>query len=231
MSKLFLLRHFKSQWNFENRFTGWVDVPLLKEENSKAIKKISKNIFNKKIDLVFSSPLFRNMLSVWLVFKYYDLKYPIFIHLDKGKMKEWGKFRESKDSKKRYIPVYISESLNERCYGKLQGENKKEIMTKYGEEKVHLWRRGYKDRPPGGESLEDVYKKRTTPFFKKYIEPILEKNKNILIVASHNSLRALIKYIEKISDKEILNVEIPYGGLIEYNFQKKIIINKNIFRT
>jgi len=127
-------------------------------------------------------------------------------------MKKWGNFREVN---KNYIPVYISENLNERYYGKLQGQNKKEIMEKYGADKVHLWRRSFKNAPPEGESLEQTYK-RTIPFFKKYIEKDLKKGKNVLIVASHNSLRALIKYLEKISDKDIINIEVDYGGLINY---------------
>jgi len=221
MAKLFLLRHFKSQWNFENRFTGWVDVPLIKE-NPKKIKEIAKQIFKFKISKIYSSPLFRNKQSVFEILKY-TKKYPIFIHLDKGKMKDWGKFREIN---KNYLPVYISEKLNERYYGKLQGENKKEMMKKYGKENVHLWRRGFENRPPGGESLKDVYKNRTTPFYKKYILKDLKKGENILIVASHNSLRALAKYIEKMPDDKIIDFEISYGGLIKYDFDKLLNIKK-----
>lgn len=211
MAKLFLLRHFKSQWNLENRFTGWVDVPLIKENPNK-IKEISREIFKNKIDAIYSSPLFRNQDSVVKILDYVPGKYPVFIHLDKGKMNKWGNFR---GVNKNYIPVYVSENLNERYYGKLQGQNKKEIMKKYGADKVHLWRRGFKNSPPEGESLEQTYK-RTIPFFKKYIEKDLKKGKNVLIVASHNSLRALIKYLEKISDKDIINIEVDYGGLINY---------------
>ena len=224
MAKLFLVRHFKSQWNFENRFTGWVDVPLLEEENKKEARKISEEVFKQKISKVYSSPLFRNEESVFRILKSAG-KYPIFIHLDKGKMANWGKFSGTEN----YIPAYISEKLNERCYGKLQGLNKKEIMEKYGEEKVHLWRRGYKNKPPGGESLKNVYENRTTPFFKKYILKDLKNEDNILVVSSHNSSRALAKYIEKIPDEEIINFEIPYGGMIEYEFNKKLEVeNKKI---
>ena len=221
MAKLFLLRHFKSQWNLENRFTGWVDVPLIKED-PKIIKDIAKKIFKFKIAKIYSSPLFRNEESVLRILRY-TKKYPIFICLDKGKMRDWGKFKEIN---KNYVPVYISESLNERYYGRLQGENKKEMMEKYGEEKVHLWRRGFQNRPPGGESLEDVYKNRTTPFFKKYVLKDLKAGENILILASHNSLRALVKHIEKIADKKIINIEIAYGGLIRYEFDKLLKVKK-----
>ncbi len=221
MSKLFLLRHFKSQWNLENRFTGWVDAPLIKEDTKK-VKAISKEIFKSKIDVVYSSPLFRNEDSVLRVLAYFPQKYPIFIHLDKGKMKDWGKFREIN---KNYVPVYVSENLNERYYGKLQGKNKKETIKKYGEEKVHLWRRGFKNRPPGGETLKDTYD-RAVPFYKKYILRDLKIGKNVLIVASHNSLRALIKYIERIPDKEVINLEVDYGGLIEYELDKSMNVKR-----
>jgi 2,3-bisphosphoglycerate-dependent phosphoglycerate mutase len=225
MAKLFLLRHFKSQWNLENRFTGWVDVPLIKEENPKKIKKIAGNIFKSEINRIYSSPLFRNEETVSKILRY-SQKYPIFIHLDKGRLRDWGKFKEIN---KNHVPVYISENLNERYYGRLQGENKKEKMKEYGEEKIRLWRRGFKDKPPGGESLKDVYQNRTTPFFRRYILKDLRKGRNVLIVASHNSLRALVKYIEKISDKEIINVEIDYGELIEYEFEGGKIKKKKIY--
>jgi 2,3-bisphosphoglycerate-dependent phosphoglycerate mutase len=221
MPKLFLFRHFLSQWNLENRFSGWVDLPLAKNQSRKA-KEIAKKIFKFKIDAIYSSPLFRNMHSVALILESAGKKYPIFIHLDKGKMKDWGNFKELN---KNYIPVYISEKLNERYYGKLQGLNKKEMMKKYGFEKVRLWRRSFEIRPPGGESLKEVIK-RTTPFYKKYIEKDLKKRKNVLIVASHNSLRAIIKYIEKISNEDIINVEVPFAGLIQYEFDKSLRIRK-----
>ena len=115
MAKLFLFRHLKSQWNEENRFSGWVDVPLLKNADKKA-KSLSKKIFKFKIDAIYSSPLFRNQESVASILKYQKKKYPIFIHLDKGKMKSWGNFTELH---KNYYPVYISEDLNGRYYGKL----------------------------------------------------------------------------------------------------------------
>jgi 2,3-bisphosphoglycerate-dependent phosphoglycerate mutase len=217
MAKLILLRHFKSQWNLENRFTGWVDVPLAKNQGNKA-KLISKKIFDSKIDVIYSSPLFRNQNSVVEILKYSNLKYPIFKYLDRGRMKTRGHFEEIN---KNYAPVYISENLNERYYGKLQGKDKAQMIKEYGEEKIHLWRRGFKNRPPFGESLEDTFK-RAVPFYRKYVERDLKKEKNVLIVASHNSLRALIKYIEKIPDEEIAKLEVSYGGLREYEFDRSL---------
>jgi len=225
MSNLFLLRHFKSQWNLENRFTGWTDIPLIKD-TLKIAKKQTKKIFENKIDIIYTSSLFRNMQTVAEIFKFLPDKYPIFIHLDDKKMKDWGKF---KSISKNELLVYVSSNLNERYYGNLQGLNKEETIKKYGEKKVHLWRRSYDIKPPKGESLKDVYE-RTTPFYKRYIEKDLRKGKNILLVASHNSLRALVKYIEKIPNEEIINLEIPFGGMIEYTFDKNLKIkNKSIF--
>jgi len=223
MPKLFLLRHLKSQWNLENRFSGWVDVPLMKDTEIRA-KEITKKIFKFKIDAIYSSPLYRNQRTVGTILEFANKKYPIFIHLDKGKMKDWGNFRELN---KNYIPVYLSETLNERYYGKLQGLNKQETIKKYGEKKVHLWRRSYEVNPPGGESLKDVIK-RATPFYRKHIEEDLKIGKNILVVSSHNSLRAIVKYIEKISNNDIVNVEIPFAGLVIYDLDKSLKLRRKI---
>ena len=220
MTKLFLLRHFKSQWNLENRFSGWTDVPISQEGKKDAAKK-AKQVFQIRIDEIFTSPLFRNIDSVERILEAGKQRYPIFISRDGGKTQEWGDYFEGP---RNFMPVYVTKNLNERHYGKLEGLDKKKTIAKYGEEKVRLWRRSYNVAPPGGgESLKDVFK-RTIPFYKKYIEKDLKKEKNILVVASHNSLRALIKYIEEITDKDIINVEVDYGGLIKYELDKSLNI-------
>jgi len=222
MSKLILLRHLKSQWNVENRFSGWVDVPLAKEGIRRA-KTTSKKVFKNKIDKIYSSPLLRNQNTLVRILDYVEKKYPIFIWLDQGRMKKWGNFKELH---KNYYPVYISENLNERYYGSLQGLYKPAVIKKYGTKKAHMWRRAFNCDPPGrGEGLDEVYR-RAIPFYKKYIEKDLRKGNNVLIVGSHNALRALIKYIEKIPDKKIINVEVPFGGIIEYEFDKSIRLKK-----
>lgn len=224
MPKLILLRHIKSQWNEENRFTGWMDVPLDENELPK-VKEVADKIFQFRIDKIYTSSLFRNMDTVARMFEFGNKKYPIFIHLESEKMQKWGNYIDISEDD---VSVFVTEKLNERYYGKLQGENKETAIKKYGEEKVHLWRRSYKIAPPGGESLADVYK-RTTPFYRKYIEKDLKEGKNVLIVASHNSLRSIAKYIENISDENIINLEIPYGGLIEYEFDGNLNLkNKRI---
>ena len=222
MSKLILLRHLKSQWNVENRFSGWVDVPLAKEGVKRA-KATSKKVFKTKIDKIYSSPLLRNQNTLVRILDYVKGKYPIFIWLDGGRMKRWGNFKELH---KNYYPVYISENLNERYYGSLQGLYKPAVIKKYGAKQARLWRRAFNCDPPGGgEGLDEVYR-RAVPFYKKYIEKDLKKGKNILIVGSHNALRALIKYIEKISDRDIINVEVPFAGIIKYEFDKSLKLKK-----
>jgi 2,3-bisphosphoglycerate-dependent phosphoglycerate mutase len=224
MPKLILLRHLKSQWNLENRFAGWTDGPLSKEGKEKA-REIMIKISQIGIDVFYTSPLFRNEDTIARILEY-TLKYPIFIHLDGGKMQRWGKFADISEND---IPVFVSEKLNERYYGELQGLNKEETKRRYGEEKVRLWRRSYAVSPPGGESLREVAK-RTVPFYKKYIEKDLKAGKNVLIVASHNSLRAVAKHVEKIPDKVIINLEIDYAGLIEYDLDESLKLkNKKIW--
>ncbi len=217
MAKLFLLRHLKSQWNEENRFAGWTDGPLAKSESTKAIELADK-IFQHQIDVVYSSSLFRNQDTIARIFECVDKKYPFFIHLDGGRMQKWGNYTDISEND---IPVYVSEKLNERYYGKLQGLNKEDTIKKYGEEKVHLWRRSYNISPPGGESERAVFN-RAIPLYKKYVERDLRSGKNVLLVASHNALRAVAKYIEKISDDEITYFEMEFGQLIKYELDEKL---------
>lgn len=217
MAKLFLLRHLKSQWNLENRFAGWTDIPLTKD-SSLAAKELAGEISKVSFDKIYCSVLFRNMDTVAKIFEYIPEKYPIFFHLDGGRMEKWENYGNQSDNE---VPAYVSEKLNERYYGSLQGLNKEEIAKKYGEEQARLWRRGFNNDPPdGGEGLDEVLK-RSVPFYKKYIEKDLKTGKNILIVASHNSLRAIIKYIEDIPDEKIIDLELPFGALIKYDFDGK----------
>lgn len=193
MSQLILLRHLQSQWNLENRFTGWTDVPL-SEEGKKSVKEVVEKIRNFPFDKVYTSPLKRNQESVSLI------------------LKELGK---------EDLPVVSDRALDERNYGILTGMNKEEAKRKYGQEKIRLWRRSFEIGPPEGESLKDVYQ-RVVPFFRENIEKDLREGKNVLVVASHNSLRAIVKYIEKISDDDIINLEIPYAGMLIYKFAEGI---------
>jgi 2,3-bisphosphoglycerate-dependent phosphoglycerate mutase len=219
MAKLFLLRHIKSEWNKENRFTGWTDVPLAESEIPRA-KEMADKIFKHQIDKIYTSSLFRNMDTIARMFEFGKKKYPVFIHLDEGKMKKWGNHI---DISQNDVLVFVTEKLNERYYGKIQGENKDTAAKKYGPEVVHLWRRSYDVAPPGGESLKEVVK-RVKPFYQKYVEKDLREEKNVLVVASHNALRAIVKHLEKISDQDIINLEISYGGAIKYEFDSLLRI-------
>lgn len=217
MAKLILLRHLKSQWNEDDRFAGWTDGPIAKNESIKAIE-LANYVFKNNIDVVYTSNLFRNQDTVARIFEAVDTKYPFFIHLDGGQMQKWGNFTDISEND---VPCYVTEKLNERYYGSLQGLNKEETIKKYGKEKVFAWRRSYNVRPPGnGESEKDVYN-RIIPFFKQKIQKDIQSGKNILVVASHNPLRAIVKYIENISDEKIPLVEFPFGGVLEYDFDKK----------
>jgi len=215
MSKLFLQRHLKSQWNTEDRYAGWVDNPISKEGSDMAIEA-SKMLIGENFDIVFTSPLIRNQQTVVRILRHFE-KTPLFVHLDGGKMQEWGSFEGGFGS---CTPTYVSEKLNERYYGKLQGLNKEESKKVFGEEQVKLWRRSWDVRPPEGESLKDTFE-RTVPFFQEYIEKELKEGKNVLIVSSGNALRSIVKYIENISDENIIDFEITFGGTIKYNFDGK----------
>ncbi len=212
MSTLVLLRHGKSLWNKWNLFTGWVDVPLAFEGIEEAIRAGEK-LKDYCFDIVYTSALVRAIQTAMIVLAKNECgKSPVIQHKS-GRMKEWANMPSSIP----VLPVYEHEELNERYYGQLQGLNKKETAEKYGAETVHKWRRSYAIKPPGGESLKDNYE-RTIPFFKNTIIPELEKGKTILVSAHGNSLRAIVKFIENISDEDIPNLEIPTGVPIVYTY-------------
>ena len=197
MPILSLLRHGQSVWNLENRFTGLTDIDLSPLGIIEA--KNAGTILKKlTIDLIFTSMLKRA------------------IHTTEIVANELGK----------EIQIIKNSALNERDYGDLQGLNKADTITKYGEEQVQLWRRSFKTKPPNGESLEDTYN-RVIPYYKEKIQPEL-KTKNILIIAHGNSLRALIMYLENISPIEISNITIPTGIPRVYEFDPKLIL-QNVY--
>lgn len=216
-----LVRHGQSQWNLENRFTGWVDVPLSvkgREEAAMAGKKLK----DVRFDTMYVSHLLRAVQTLhYLLLELNEKRTPIFYHEEK-QIHDWE--HHTSDSKNE-IPVYQSVALAERYYGDLQGLNKAETMEKYGKEQVHLWRRSYDIKPPGGESLKDTCE-RTIPYYKTHILPELQAGKNVLIVAHGNSLRSITKYVENISDKEIPNIEIPTGVPIVYTFDAQMKLQK-----
>lgn len=201
MPQLVLIRHGQSEWNKENRFTGWIDIPLSPKGEEEA-KQAGEKIKGMRFDKTFTSMLQRAIKTFEIAAQTAGFKHLI----------------AEKD-----------EALNERMYGDLQGLNKDECRTKFGEEQVHIWRRSFDVPPPGGESLKNTAE-RVLPYYLKRIEPMLKEGKNILIVAHGNSLRALIMYLERLSGEQIVKVEIPTGVPIVYELDDnlKIISKKEL---
>ncbi|PPR44425.1 MAG: 2,3-bisphosphoglycerate-dependent phosphoglycerate mutase [Alphaproteobacteria bacterium MarineAlpha5_Bin8] len=205
MNKLILLRHGQSQWNQKNRFTGWKDVDLsskgiLEAKNSGRIIK-EKNI---KIDKIYSSNLKRANNTAVIAMK--EAEYN---HLFDGEK----------------LIMIKNDSLNERDYGELTGLNKLETANKFGKDQVHIWRRSFDINPPGGESLKDVVN-RVEPYFNEIIKKDLLENKNILVAAHGNSLRALFFILNFYDIKSISQAEIPTGKPFVIEYEKEKIINK-----
>jgi len=210
MIKLVIVRHGQSVWNLENKFTGWTDVDLSDNGVNEAIE--AGKVLKEKgftFDVAFTSVLKRANRTLDLILNELD----------------------EKD-----IPIYKSWRLNERHYGALQGLNKKETAEKYGDEQVHIWRRSYDVQPPAltedderylemkgfyseyvphTECLKDTIE-RVIPYWDSDIKPALEEGKKVIIVAHGNSLRGLMKYLDKMSDEEVINLEIETGNPICY---------------
>jgi 2,3-bisphosphoglycerate-dependent phosphoglycerate mutase len=220
MFTLVLLRHGESLWNKENRFTGWTDVDLTEQGMAEALE--AGNILKKEnyvFDIAFTSVLKRAIRTLWIVLDTMDLM---------------------------WIPVERSWRLNERHYGALQGLNKAKTAAKYGEDQVLIWRRSYDTPPPpldktdprhpsnnpqynsidktelpAGECLKDTVD-RFLPYWKTTITPVVQSGKKVLIVAHGNSLRALVKYLDQISDEEIVHLNIPTGVPLIYHLDKHL---------
>ena len=191
MARLVLLRHGESQWNLENRFTGWVDVPLSPRGIQEA-KHAGEKLRSLKFDRAFTSVLARANETLRLVLE-------IIGQTD--------------------IPIEKDKALNERMYGELQGLDKAETAKKYGEQQVKIWRRSYDVRPPGGESLKDTAE-RVLPYYERTIKPNLLNGETILIAAHGNSLRALIMELEQLSREQVLELNIPTGAPLLYELDK-----------
>ena len=185
---LILIRHGQSEWNALNQFTGWKDPGLTNKgiEEAQNAAKIINNLAIR-FDLAFTSALKRAQDTADII------------------------LQETKQS----LITIKDKALNERNYGDLAGLNKDDARKKWGNEQVHIWRRSYDIPPPGGESLRDTGE-RVLPYFMEKILPRLCEGNNILVAAHGNSLRSLIKYLDKISDEDIVKLEIPTGAPIHY---------------
>lgn len=218
MYKLVLIRHGESEWNKENRFTGWTDVDLSDKGRQEAKK--GGAVLNKEgfvFDVAFTSVLKRAIRTLWIVMDEMDLM---------------------------YIPVYNSWRLNERHYGALQGLNKAETAAKFGDEQVLIWRRSYDVPPPKldetdprspkndpryknmdpkdvplTECLKDTVA-RFLPYWHETIAPAIKSGKRVLIAAHGNSLRALVKYLDNISEEKIVSLNIPTGMPLVYELDQ-----------
>ena len=220
MGKLVLLRHGQSVWNLENRFTGWTDVDLADQGRAEAHNagKLLK-AEGYQFDTAYTSVLKRAIRTLWIVLDEMDLM---------------------------WIPVIRSWRLNERHYGALQGLNKKATVEKYGYEQVQKWRRSYDIRPPAldktdhrhpgfeprysllrdeelpsTECLKDTLD-RVLPYWHEELKPALKDGKKILITAHGNSLRALVKYLDHLSDDEITGFNIPTGFPLIYELDEDL---------
>lgn len=216
MSYLILVRHGESRWNLANKFTGWIDVPLSPNGIKEALS-CAKKLEGLTLDVAFTSKLKRAQETLLLILA--KQKYTgIFLHKKK-------QYSLAKKFEKHEIPIFSSEKINERYYGKLQGMNKDAARRKWGKEQVFKWRRSYDIKPPGGECLKDVYK-RVIPYFKTNIMPELKKKKDVIVSAHGNSLRAMMKYLDNISDEKIPHLEIPFGRPIIYKYTKGKLIKE-----
>lgn len=220
MYKVVLLRHGQSTWNLENRFTGWTDVGLTDQGRAEALESGKKlKEAGCVFDVAFTSVLRRAIQTLWIVLEEMNL--------------EW-------------IPVTNAWQLNERHYGALQGLNKSEMAQKYGEAQVKIWRRSYDVPPPAldwnderhprfdpryasltpeqlpaTESLK-LTLERVLPYWHSTIAPTIRSGKRMLIVAHGNSLRALVKHLDQISDEEIPELNIPTGIPLVYELDKDL---------
>lgn len=202
MSKLVLVRHGQSEWNEQNLFTGWKDPDLTAKGRQEAIEAgISLKAKNIQFDIAFTSALKRAQ----------DTCHLLLDHLGQSTLE-----------------TIRDQALNERDYGDLSGLNKDGAREKWGADQVHVWRRSYDTPPPGGESLKDTAE-RVLPYFEAQIWPRLLNGENVLIAAHGNSLRALVKVLDKLTPEEIIAVEISTGEPIIYSLDDTgAVLNKDI---
>jgi 2,3-bisphosphoglycerate-dependent phosphoglycerate mutase len=204
VATLALVRHGQSAWNLENRFTGWVDVPLTdlgREEARRAGELLAAE--GLRFDIAFTSDLQR-------------AQHTLSIMLDVLGQSS--------------IPIERNEALNERHYGDLQGLNKAETARQYGDEQVHIWRRSYDIPPPGGESLKDTAA-RTLPYFEHKVLAALRDGRNVIVAAHGNSLRSIVMQLDSLDRDAVLKLNIGTGVPILYEFDANgAVLSKRILQ-
>lgn len=201
MNYLVLLRHGQSQWNLENRFTGWVDVDLTENGEAEA-RRAGQELKDLSFDKVFTSTQTRAMRTARLALE---------------EMKKAGADLSAIMNGDEFVTT-PHDDLRERHYGDLAGLNKAETAEKYGKDQVHIWRRSFDTPPPNGESLSDVVK-RVGPYYEAEIRPFVEGGKNVLVAAHGNSLRALLVALGEHEPEEIPSIEIPTGRPLVFEFE------------
>lgn len=197
MSKLVLVRHGQSQWNLENKFTGWVDVDLTPQGEEEA-KKAGIKLKGIQFDKAYTSDLKRAQKTLAIILK---------------------------EINQSNLPTEKDKALNERHYGDLQGLDKAETAKKYGDAQVKIWRRSYDIAPPNGESLKDTAA-RTLPYFRSKIVTDLKSGKNIIIAAHGNSLRSIVMELDNLTKEQVLELNIGTGEPIVYECDKAGQIKK-----
>ena len=204
MPTLALVRHGQSQWNLENRFTGWIDVPLTDRGRKEATRagELLKEA-GLHFDVAFTSDLTRAQDTLRIM-------------LDV--LGQAG------------IPIERDKALNERHYGALQGLNKAETAKKYGKEQVHIWRRSYDVPPPDGESLKDTAA-RTLPYFDSRILPELKAGRDVIVSAHGNSLRSIVMELDSLTQEQILELSLDTGVPLLYQFDDEgRVLSKKILK-
>jgi len=223
MGELVLVRHGQSVWNLQNRFTGWIDIGL-SEKGKEEANSAGVALKDMRFDEVHVSHMFRAIQTMERILSgSSDERTPMIFHPDDEVLSP----REVHGAPPEGIlPVYMSKLLAERCYGALQGLNKKETADMHGADQVQVWRRSFDVNPPDGESLKDTLA-RVLPYYSTNIVPRLKAGKKLLVVAHGNSLRAMSKYLEDIPDDRIVAYEIATGSPIHYVLDENLgIVSK-----
>jgi 2,3-bisphosphoglycerate-dependent phosphoglycerate mutase len=195
MALLVLVRHGESQWNLDNRFTGWVDVPLT-ETGRREAHRAGQLLRGMRFDRGFTSVLQRAIETLDIILE--EIEEPD-------------------------LPVERDAALNERHYGDLQGLNKAETAAKFGAEQVHIWRRSYDVAPPNGESLKDTAA-RTLPYFERVIVPRLTAGDHVLVVAHGNSLRSIVMHLDRLSKEQVLELNLATAVPVVYDLSADMSI-------
>lgn len=215
MSILVLVRHGESRWNECNRFQGWVDVPL-SENGVREAEHCAKHCKEFDFSAAYTSALVRAQETLLLILAQQG-RTGIFQHDHDPRYSKWVK--TSNHCGDGDIPIFETQTMNERYYGDLQGMEKIEAEKKYGKSKLLVWRRGYEERPPNGESLKEVFE-RVHPYFMKHVQPRLKRGETVLLSGHGNTLRSIIMHLEHITEEDIAFVDLPGARPLVYEFTR-----------